>query len=683
MKRIICLIVLFSVKVYAQFPNFEWAIRTGSIDNDELFYSCIDDQNNIYSTGYFQGTVDFDPGSNVFNMGSQSLNSAYVSKFDNNGGFLWAKQFGGQTSNDHAVGLSIVYSNGFLYIVGRFSGTIDFDPSPNVLNFTSNGWNDIFIVKLNVNGDFIWAKQIGGSNDDYALAITHDDNNGLYFTGYFGGTVDFNPGAGIFNLTSINGIDVYICKLNDSGDFVWAKLIGGNNTEIPKGIKFDGQAYIYSIGYFNGVVDFDPSVNTFSLTSTGLYDIYIHKLDTSGNFVWVKQIGGSLNQYGNDITFDNIGNIYITGNFEGTADFDPNAGVLNLTSIGNSDIFIAKFNSTGSILWAKQIGGSSQGHGISISIDNDKNCYTTGYFSGTLDFDPGANTFNLTSSGGNDFFISKLDSNGTYVWASQIGGAGYDYGSSIKIDNSNNIIVAGIFDSTTDFDPSSGVFNLTSAGNSDFFILKLSKCIANSSTHTITSCKAYLWINGITYTESNNTATHTITNASGCDSVIYLNLTIINVDTSIFVSNNNITANAINATFQWLNCENNFSPIIGQTNNSFSPSQNGYYSVEVTQNGCVDTSSCVSIIGVGIQETEKLFITVYPNPSSNTINVFVPKINGEILIDITNIEGKSLYKNITNEVETKIDLNEFSSGLYFLKITANANYVNTFKLIKK
>jgi hypothetical protein len=202
--------------------------------------------------------------------------------------------------------------------------------------------------------------------------------------------------------------------------------------------------------------------------------VFVSKLDSSGNFVWAKSFGGSSLDIGYSITVDSSGNVYTLGIFRGTADFDPGAGTTNLTSAGINDLFVSKLDSSGALLWVKSFGGSENEIGYEIAVDSSGNVYTTGYFPGTADFDPGAGISNLTAVGSDDGFVSKLDSSGNFVWAKSFGGSSSDYLKSITFDSSGNIYTTGGFRDTVDFDPGAGTANLTSAGSADVFVLRLS-----------------------------------------------------------------------------------------------------------------------------------------------------------------------------------------------------------------
>ncbi|MBK7651576.1 MAG: hypothetical protein IPJ20_13745 [Flammeovirgaceae bacterium] len=151
----------------------------------------------------------------------------------------------------------------------------------------------------------------------------------VYYTGQFFGTVDFNPGPGTSNMTSAGGYDFYIGKLDASGNFLWAKSLGGLNPDVSYSIDVDALGNVFASGGFNGTVDFNPGPGTNNLTSNGSEDVFVLKLDPSGNFSWARSFGGNNFDSANSIKVDNLGNIITLGTFEGTADFDPGAGINN------------------------------------------------------------------------------------------------------------------------------------------------------------------------------------------------------------------------------------------------------------------------------------------------------------------------------------------------------------------
>ena len=314
-------------------------------------------------------------------------------------------------------GRSIVARDGFVYVTGSFSNTVDFDPGPGTVSLTSAGLRDIFVAKYTDAGALVWAKRMGDSGSDAGNAIVVDGSGNVYLTGSFAGTVDFDPGPGTVSLTSAGLRDIFVSKLDPDGNLAWAKHMGGNNNDFGYGIAVDAAGNVYTTGTFgSGTADFDPGPAIFNLPfAGGSHDIFVSKLDNSGNFVWAKGVGGIFEDGGKSIALDGSGNVYVTGSFRDTVDFDPGPGIANLTSVGGSDIFVTKMTSSGSFVWAKQLGGVANDFGFGIAVDAAGNVYTTGSFVDTVDFDPGPGIANLTSVDYDDIFVSKLDNNGGFL----------------------------------------------------------------------------------------------------------------------------------------------------------------------------------------------------------------------------------------------------------------------------
>jgi hypothetical protein len=447
----------------------------GGTTSDVSYSIAVDSSGNIYTTGSFSGTADFNPGSGTANLTSIGGDDAFVSKIDASGNFLWAKSFGG-SSTDSGDSIA-VDSTGNVYTTGYFQVTADFDPGAGTSNLISSGGFEAFVSKLDSSGNFLWAKKLGGAANEFASSIAVDSTGNVYSTGMFEGTSDFDPGAGTANLSSVGGSwDAYISKLDSSGNYVWAKSFGGSpNPDSGREIAIDSNGDIYTIGSFFGTVDFDPGVGTANLTSGGNENTFILKLNSSGNYVWAKSFSGTSNVYAQSISIDSSGDIYTVGFFFSTVDFDPGVGTASLSApAGKLDSFVAKLTSSGDYVWAKNFGGSDGVYGLSIAVDATGNVYTTGYFEGTADFDPGAGTTNLTSGGNLDYFVSKLDPSGNFLWAKSLGGSSTDVGYSIAVDSTGNVYTTGYFVETVDFDPGAGSTNLTSTGAQDVFVLKLS-----------------------------------------------------------------------------------------------------------------------------------------------------------------------------------------------------------------
>lgn len=390
---------VFVVK-YDPIGNLIWAKSFGGDFPDYATAIALDANNNLYVTGMFSFIVDFAPGPLTYTLDSNNGNG-YIVKFDAAGNFLWAGNFGGKCHSIEVDGGNNVV------ITGDYGGTKNFDLLGGTFNLTSSGLADVFICKYTTSGNLIWAKSMGGSAIDEANGLKIDQAGNIYSSGFFEGSGDFDPGSGVFNLTSA-GSDIYISKLDASGSFIWAKQISSNFSEATNYLALDNSGDLYMIGLFYLTVDFNPGTAINNLVSYGGTDIFLLKLDTSGNYIWAKNIGGLQDEYGLSLQFDNYNDFYITGNFSQTVDFDPGVGSYNMTSSGAEDIFIAKYDNSGNLKWAEQIGslGIDRGHNLSINKVGD--VLVSGVFQGVVDFDPGSGLSIDTSWSFMNAFMLKL-----------------------------------------------------------------------------------------------------------------------------------------------------------------------------------------------------------------------------------------------------------------------------------
>jgi hypothetical protein len=328
-------------------------------------------------------------------------------------------------------------------------------------------------VRQLLTGDFESALRFGSAGLDEGKAITTDAGGNIYTTGTFSGTVDFDPGTGVWNLVSQGSTDIFVTKSDSSGNLIWARRMGGDWDDSGEGIAVDRLGNVYTTGYFLGTADFDPGAGTANRISVGERDIFVSKLDASGNYLWGSSMGGVFDDSGYDIAVDSSGSVCTTGTFMATADFDPGFGVANRTSPGVHGVFVSKLAATGGFLWAASIGGAGDNGAFGIAVDRSNNVYTAGHFMGSPDFDPGAGDATLTSAGESDIFVSKLSSDGTLVWARNIGGVGFDKGSDIAVDRAGNVSIVGVFSGPVDFDPHADIYVRHSVGLNDVFIVQL------------------------------------------------------------------------------------------------------------------------------------------------------------------------------------------------------------------
>ncbi len=463
-----------AVGVQAQAVYFSWADKFGGTGYDYATSIAVDNLGNVYTTGEFRGTVDFDPGTGTTSLTSSGADDVFISKLDANGSLVWAVKIGGTGSD---IGNDIgVDAYGNVYVAGVFESTVDFDPGAGAANLTSTtATTSSFLVKLRSSGAYAWSNMIASNLGTTTNSVSIDAVGTAHLVGDFTGTADLDPSSSTATAITVGQTDVYIVEMDSGGVYQWSKWFGGNSYDHCAAIAEDPSGNLLLTGYFTSTCDFEPGSGVTNLTAAST-DIFVSSLTSNGNLTWVKQMGGSGSDGGTSIVVNATGEVFTAGYFDGTADFDPGAGtVLFSASTGISDAFVSKLTANGTYSWAAQLGGTSVDAAQAITLDVQGNVYTTGRFSGTADFDPSASTGSLVSAGTYDIFVSKLNSSGAYVWAHKMGGAANDVGNSVCIDASDNVHTAGYFAGTADFDPQASSWTYTTAGLDDIFISKWSQ----------------------------------------------------------------------------------------------------------------------------------------------------------------------------------------------------------------
>lgn len=449
-KILFFITTLLLSSLFANAQHFEWVQQAGGIFIESGNGIVADASGNIYITGYFGDIATFG-NKNLTSAGSSDV---FIAKYNAEGQVVWAQRDGG-SNIEYGEGIAIDAS-GNIYITGYFHNTTTFGST----TLTSAGGIDVFIAKYDANGNILWAKKAGDSEDDLGLAIAADASGNIYITGIFKGTTTF----GGTTLKSSGKTDVFIAKIDTNGSFVWARKGGGSGNDFGNAIAVDASGNSYVTGYFQGAATF----GSITLTSIGHQNAFIAKYNADGEVVWAIKDG----YFGCGIKVDASGNVYLTGYFSDTF------GSVALTSAGAADVFIAKYDANGNIIWAQSAGGSLTEVASAIAVDECGNSYVTGYFQGTATF---GNT-TLTSGAGSLFhelFIAKYDANGNSVWAQQALGHGVRTGHDVAVDASGNVYVTGSFNNISTF----GSTTLTSVGNSnDAFIAKIN---GGSSSETV------------------------------------------------------------------------------------------------------------------------------------------------------------------------------------------------------
>lgn len=467
--RIIAACLLSSTLTQAQLPVSKWAKGFGGSGADVATSTTIDLSGNTYVAGSFEGSIDFS------GKGSAVLHSfggadVFLLKLNNSGGFDWAANVGGG-GTDEAYSVENDLS-GNVYVSGTFEGTVDFDPGAGTQFRTSNGRSDAFVLKLDANGNFMWVYTFGGNDDEAALSLDLDASGNLLIGGYFTDVVDFDNGAGSDMHSSVGLKDGFVLQLSTSGSFGWAKTVGGSGDDMIRALELDAAGNVLLAGSFHNTVDFDPGGGTADLSSNGLSDFFVLKLNAAGDYLWSVSKGGLLEDEAFGIALDGSGNVFITGMFSGVVDFDGGSGTRMLTSMGLSDAFILKLSASGMFSWAHNMGGLLGDIGNSIAVDATGNAYVAGTFSGSLS----VGSTSLLSVGMSDAFISKFSATGTMVWSRNVGSSTDDYANAVEVNPSGEIAYAGSFSGDADFGMGAGSVPVVAPGsNSDVFAQRITQ----------------------------------------------------------------------------------------------------------------------------------------------------------------------------------------------------------------
>lgn len=541
----------------------------------------------------------------------------------------------------------------------------------------------ILFSSLSFAQNWAWAKSAGGPQkvESYSIAIDNDGNS--YITGWFEDSLKF----GTFSLkASIAGnpfaSDIFIAKYDVNGNFVWAKKAGGTSYDYGTGVATDATGNVYVTGLFLGTATF----GTLNITSISTdYDVFIAKYAPDGTALWVKKGGGSAWDVGSGVAIDQSGNCFVTGAFRGTATF----GTATLTSAGNYDAFVAKYDSTGVFMWAKSAGGTLDDRAQSICTDAIGNCYVIGYFNGTAT----VGTTILTSADSSDMWIAKYDPAGTSVWAKRAGGTSADEGKSIVSDEAGNTHVTGYFEGTATF----GTITLTSFGSRDIFAGKY-------------DYKGdIMWMKKLGGAQGDIGYGISI-DSSGNSYVAGSFYGTAQFDTITAVSSNQddvfIAGLDYYGSTKWVVQAGDVNPDIARgvvASTSGSCYTTGYFSGSSTFGSHtitgfadndlfiakVDSVFIVNPPNTGLNENAKYpanFIT-YPNPSNTDVTIqFETKLtNMQISIELYDILGKAVtdkavvsdVKSFFTKKQVSINRGDLPDGLYFGKVKAGNKIYNT------
>ncbi|MBL0315868.1 MAG: hypothetical protein IPP69_08850 [Flavobacteriales bacterium] len=559
--------------------NALWVAVLQGTGVDNVRALAIDHSGDIVACGMFENTSDFDPStSESFELTAAGSVDAYIWKLNSDGQFIWAKRVG-SAAYDESYGID-VDENDNVFIGGIFDGTADFDPSDEGVFEYSPALEDVFILKLDTDGMFVWANQIASDSYLQIYKLVTDVDGSVIISGGFNAVTDFNPGTETLNVTPMSPGETFILKLNNNGEYVWNYHIKGSAFSLAVNQYND----LFITGRIDGAVDFIPGAGVFNLT--GYMNAFVARLNQDGVFQWAVSFGANGMDDGDGIAADEYGSIYITGNFESGVDFDPGPNVYNIANSSlSTDTYILKLTDEGDFIWAQSAGGYNDDLGIDIAVDDLQNVFLVGsYGSDPMNFEDISISNNSVMTWEYDNYYCKI---GTCATIETIAETSCDSYTS----------PGGIINTT-----SSGYYVdvLPNAMGCDSILgIDLTMFYSSEATFSPDVCEFfespsgnYVWTQSGLYFD-------TIPNMAGCDSVMIFQLDFIN--NQVTQNGQTLTANESDGLYQWINCEDN-SPIVGADEQLLQISANGSYAVIIEIGGCSDTSQCFTYTDIGIND---------------------------------------------------------------------------------
>lgn len=658
----------------------------------------VDNEHNILVYGATANNFDMDPSSK---SDSSEGKGFFLIKYTPDRSLIWGVSitFSGNYSWMGLLESLVVDDHNNIFIGGGFRGTLTIHGKNHNLSVYngSNINNDIFFAKLDANGNVLWLNMLHSPADAGVRYLSLDSASNLYMLGNFNQTIDVDPGL---NTQLLSKNTRFLAKYDSLGSLVWAYDLYDNFGPNKQFEIYDMKvrnSYIYLTGHIEDTIDFDITSSVQlenSIYWNGYYGSFIAKYDLSANLQWVKILRASPGYNGPKITIDKNENIYIAGKCIDSSDFDPGPGVAIIKDstghpILDADGFLAKYDKNGSFQWLRQFSCNDDMNVKSLEVSDFNTLYMVGDFDASL-YLAGNSIYKLSAqccvSG--DGFIASFATNGNHLWSFKLGMAGNDAVLDVAIDHqSRNIYTTGRFNGSAtlppyeaDMDPQNGTYYLSQGG----FLAKYSHCVINAGSRTISQCANEPYIfSDFTKATKNTVKREIINSLNGCDTLV---MTTVNfdrkVDTALFSDGRSLFVDTGNI-YQWLNCNVPVSLVPGADSNHFYPVTNGFYSVEIEENDCIDTSRCQEIFTVGmLDDIKKREFSIFPNPARNLVFVSANEtFTGNVtLLNSIGVELMNINLTVSrlmHEINLCCDM---PSGIYMLRIKTKESH-QTIRLV--
>ncbi len=673
---------LTTFAILAQPYSLDWvnvSANTIFIEDRDL---AVDEMGNVIDIGHFRGFTDFDAGPGKFlelDGRVDTSNTGYIRKTNQDGSFAWAITLFSERLNMKVVECD---QAGNIYVAGNGQDSIEFKNSTGTTNLIFNYPQNQFILKIDPNGKILWLQEPDGFIID-DIDINKAQN--LVLAGAWGGTADFDPGPGT-HLTPSQSLGIFVLEWTSNRSFIKVDTIRHTASFRIQNLAFGPSGSYYITGTFKDTIHINPnhtigSSISFRINDSTVYfnsDHFILRMDSIGNVEWAHSLnttGGSNHNYIPDVVVDKSGNATIAGFIGGDSLMLDGIIWLGDGDFPTSPGFIVQFSPSGSINWQRILKvPEAVTFYDNIAMDDSGQIYLSGQFDTVVDFDFGSGQDFDTTLGFWDVFLQKIDAAGNHIWMTSFGAVASDFSNNLIIDKFQKPLLTGAFSQTVDFDPTPRVFELSKPGFcfKSQFMLRLKNCPYSNGHQTGYGCSGAGY--GNSFYSVSQSFFDTVSTIGQCDSLVRIDIQLADIDTNVLFSSYDgslLMPYRHGATYQWVDCNNNFQPIQGATSRFFLPQQNGNYAAIVSIDSCSSVSQCYSYDNVSYEEWSFLIseIQVFPNPA--TENVVIEKQDEDVQIDkivLTNLQGKSLQ--ILNwkakEQAVLLDVGTFSEGLYIL-----------------
>lgn len=693
MRKYILIFILISTKaLFCQGLQMDWS--NGFYDESarsEGHIVQVDDLNNVYVLGYSNGNTDYldiNPDPDVINqLESEGI---FIAKFNSVGEYIWSVSFGETSSSSiNLHGDIVINENGDVLVAATLKGNIDFDPtSGEMIVSAPNGMLALASYSSNGNLNFVKTIPLSAQGIIGMHGIDIDSDNNIFLGGFIlnNGAInvemDFNSGNTNGILTNESGNTFFLAKYTPTGNFESLKTISGTSSSSSNrltDLAINSENEVCITGEISGEWDLDPSEVYYPLAA-GNRDIFIAKYSNDINLIFAKVIVGPGIEFSREIALDAYDNMYLSGEFTGTVDFDPGEAEAILYSPSSREPYIVKFSSDGDLIFALELDSDSTSSSTNatraISTDKLGYFYIAGKFERSCDFDPAENEFILSPLNEQELYLAKYDEQGNFIWAIAYGSSTLSFNLDLAIHSNGVVTTCGIFRNESDFDP--GIENTNTLGNTlnTMFLARYKPC--HYSNTTVSTCENEPYQASTRSLTESGIYQVSYLSATGCDSIVTIDLTVNDLPhNGVFMDGDlAFVCEQSNAEYQWFNCENN-EAISGATNQSFLPSGAGIYAVEILLNGCSVMSDCMSTDVLISKSISVDAPKIYPNPANS--KVFVQCEVGN-KIDLLNLQGQLVYSQFSQSSLTELsDLPK--PGVYFVRIGDSKNGIKTQKLI--